>query len=75
MVTELEARNIALRNMPIGSEIVRVVEYGNLYILQIIWPDPLEGNLDPFFSVNQQTGAFSDFSIQSGGLTLLRQFL
>jgi hypothetical protein len=75
MVTEPEARRIAARQMPEGSRIIKVVEHEAYYILLIHWPDPLEGHLDPFFSVHKQTGAFSDFDLERGGRELIRQFL
>lgn len=75
MLTILEAREIALKNMPAGSEIKKVVPFQAFYILLIHWPDPLEGHLDPFFSVHKQTGAFSDFDVSSGGRELIAQFL
>jgi hypothetical protein len=73
-LTESEALKIAMKRMAPGSKFVKSANYGNLYIFQINGPDPAEGNLDPFFSVNKTTGAFSDFSIVDGGLELLRQF-
>lgn len=75
MITETEARSIAIKQMPKGSQILKVVTFQNLYILQIIWLDPFEGNLDPFFSVNKTTGKFIDFSISDGGNDLIRQFV
>ena len=74
MLTEPEARKIAMGYMAPGSKFVKSVEYGNLFIFHINGPDPAEGNLDPFFSVDKTTGAFSDFSIVEGGPELIRQF-
>lgn len=75
MLTEPEARRIAASKMPEGSRIIKVAQHEDYYILLIHWPDPLEGRLDPFFSVHKQTGAFSDFDIETGGRELIRQFL
>lgn len=72
---EAEAIKIAMRYMAPGSKFVKSAIYGNLFIFQINGPDPLEGNLDPFFSVDKTTGKFSDFSIVEGGPELIRQFL
>lgn len=74
-MTEEEALNIAMSRMAPGSTFVKSTTYGNLFIFQINGPDPAEGNLDPFFSVNKTTGEFSDFSIADGGPELIRRFL
>lgn len=74
-MTEAEALKIAMRYMAPGSKFVKSATYGNLFIFQINGPDPLEGNLDPFFSVDKTSGKFSDFSIVEGGQELMRQFL
>jgi hypothetical protein len=73
-MTEAEALKIAMRYMAPGSKFVKSVTYKNFFIFQINGPDPLEGNLDPFFSVDKTTGEFSDFSIVDGGPDLIRQF-
>jgi hypothetical protein len=75
MMTEAEALKIAMRYMAPGSKFIKSATYGNLFIFQINGPDPLEGDLDPFFSVDKTTGKFSDFSIVEGGPALLKQFL
>ncbi len=63
-ISIIEAHNIVLRNLPKGTEIKGSTEEGNFYLFIAIWPDPLEGHLDPFFSVDKNTGAFRDFSPQ-----------
>jgi hypothetical protein len=73
-MTEAEALKIAMKYMAPGSKFVKAVEYGNLFIFQIIGPDPVEGDLDPFFSVDKTTGAFSDFYLADGGPELVLQF-
>lgn len=73
-MTEAEALKIAMRHMAAGSRFVKSATYGNYFIFQINGPDPLEGNLDPFFSVEKTTGEFSDFSIADGGPELIKQF-
>jgi hypothetical protein len=75
IMTEAEAFKIAMKYMAPGSKLMKTVEYGNLFIFHINGPDPLEGDLDPFFSVDKTTGKFSDFSIVDGGAELVRQFL
>ena len=74
-MTEAEALKIAMRYMAPGSTFVKSATYCNFFIFQINGPDPLEGNLDPFFSVDKITGKFRDFSIVEGGPELIRQFL
>lgn len=71
---ESEALKIAMRHMAPGSKFVKSATYGNFFIFQINGPDPVEGNLDPFFSVDKTSGQFSDFSIVEGGPELIRQF-
>lgn len=73
-MTENEALKIAFKHMAPGSKFVKGVSYKNLFIFQINGPDPLEGDLDPFFSVDKTTGAFSDFSLADGGRELVLQF-
>lgn len=59
-----DARDIVLKNLPKGSEIKGSTIEGNFYLFIATNPDPLEGHLDPFYSVNKNTGAFRDFSPQ-----------
>lgn len=74
-MTEAEALKIAMGFMAPGSKFIKSAEHGDLFIFHINGPDPVEGNLDPFFSVNKNTGEFSDFSIVEGGPGLMRQFI
>jgi hypothetical protein len=74
-MTNAEALKIAMRHMAPGSKLVKSATHGNLFIFQINGPDPLEGDLDPFFSVDGTTGKFSDFSIVEGGPELFKQFI
>lgn len=74
-MTEAEALKIAMKRMARGSTFMRSATYGNLFIFHINGPDPLEGDLDPFFSVDKTTGAFSDFSIVDGGPELIKKFI
>jgi hypothetical protein len=75
MLTEAEARKIAMSHMAPGSKFMKSASYANFFIFHINGPDPAEGTLDPFFSVDKTTGEFSDFSIVEGGPELLRQFV
>lgn len=74
-MTEAEALKIAMRYMAPGSKFIKSATYKNLFIFHINGPDPAEGDLDPFFSVDKTTGKFSDFSIADGGPELIKQFL
>lgn len=74
MITEAEALKIAMKHMAPGSKFIKSATYGNLFIFLIHGPDPAEGKLDPFFSVDKTTGKFRDFSITDGGLELIKQF-
>jgi hypothetical protein len=74
-MNESEALKIAMKYMAPGSKFIKSATHGNLFIFHINGPDPLEGDLDPFFSVDKTTGKFSDFSIAEGGPELLRQFI
>lgn len=73
-MNQAEALKIAMKHMAPGSKFVKAVSYRNLFIFQINGPDPVEGDLDPFFSVDKTTGAFSDFHLPDGGPQLVRQF-
>lgn len=73
-MTEEEALKIAMRHMAPGSKHIRTVTYGNLFVFLIHGPDPVEGTLDPFFSVDKTTGKFSDFDVSRGGPELIEKF-
>lgn len=74
-MTEAEALKIAMKYMAPGSEFKKSAEFGNLFIFMIIGPDPMEGDLDPFYSVDKSTGRFSDFSLGEGGPELIKKFI
>lgn len=61
-VTLEEARKIVLDTMPKGSVIKSAITYEGKYLFIAHWPDPLEGHLDPFFSVDPDTEEFRDFN-------------
>ena len=63
-LTTVEARAAVLKNLPKGSRILGSTEEGDLFLFLVVSPDPLEGHLDPFFSIDKETGAFVDFSPQ-----------
>lgn len=59
-----DAKQVVLRQLPSGSEIKGSTEEGDFFLFLAVNPDPDEGHLDPFYSVNKITGAFRDFSPQ-----------
>lgn len=66
MLSETEAYEIVRSVFP-DSSIISPVVYRGSYLFQVIGNDPLEGDQDPFFSVNTQTGELRDFSILTDG--------
>ena len=62
-----QAIKIAKRHMPDGK-IQRIAEYRNLYLFIIYTPDPYEGEMDAFYSVDKNTGNFSDFAYLDEGV-------
>src|SRR5690349_11831230 len=62
-VTIEQARQIVLNGTPEGTHILGETEYQGKFLFLAPNPtDPLEGHLDPFFSVDVATGYFRDFS-------------
>lgn len=66
MLNVNQAKTIVKNNIPNGK-IQAVVVYGDLYIFQVFTDDELEGQMDPFYSVDIKTGEFRDFSIITDG--------
>lgn len=66
MLSIHEATNIITQNLPNGR-IQGVVSYNNLYLFQVFTDRPFEEEMDPFYSVDKDTGEFSDFSIIEDG--------
>lgn len=62
------ATKIVNETFPEGR-IQAVVEYKDLYLFQVFGDDLLEGELDPFYSINKKTGEFKEFSIITDGKT------
>jgi len=61
-----EATKIVKLYLPDG-DIQAVVPYRDVYLFQVFGSDPLEGQMDPFFSVHKITGKIRDFSILTDG--------
>ncbi len=56
------ATDVVNKSLP-DSVIYKSVEHGNLFLFLVLIPDAEESGFDPFFSVNRDTGEFSDFAI------------
>lgn len=57
-------RSISIVKKKIRGRITGTIKYGNSYVFIVINDsDPLEGNMDPYYAVDINTGKVSDFSI------------
>ena len=61
-----DATEIVKQNLPNG-DIQLAVPYRNMYLYQVFRDDPGEEKMDPYFSVNRDTGYFSEFSLLTDG--------
>lgn len=68
MLSVSEATDVVRKNHPLG-EIQSYIEYKNLYLFMVFNNMPGEQEMDPFFSVDKDTGKFSDFSVITDGDT------
>lgn len=59
-----EATILLQNTLEVGSVIKAAIDYGDKFLFIAHRPDPLEGKLDPFFSVNKKTREVRDFSPQ-----------
>lgn len=66
MLNEKQATAIIVKKIPKGT-IQNVIDYRGLFIFQVFIEDPFEEDMDPFYSVNKQTGKFKEFSIITDG--------
>lgn len=67
MLSDADATILAKRNLP-GRELSKPVPYRGLFLFIATDPnDPDEGDFDPFYSVNQSTGEFKEFSVITDG--------
>lgn len=66
MLNVNQAVAIIKKNLP-SWKIRAAIDYNGLYIFQVFDDDPLEGRMDPFYSVNKRTGELRDFSILTDG--------
>ena len=65
MLTSDQAAVIINKQIPNGK-IQGFVDYKGLYIFKVFTDDPFEGTFDPFYSVDQNTGEFKEFSVLNG---------
>lgn len=68
MLSLQEATEVIHENHPDGK-IQKCVEYKNLYLFIVFNNRPGEEEMDPFFSVNKETGEFLEFSVLTDGNT------
>lgn len=66
MLNSNDAKKIINENLP-GWRIQSFITYNGLYVFKVYNDDPLEGEMDPFYSVNMHTGEFRDFSVITDG--------
>lgn len=66
MLSAKQAVNMVKNNIPTGN-IESMIIYNGLYVFKVFTDDELEGQMDPFYSVNMETGEFRDFSILTDG--------
>jgi hypothetical protein len=61
-----KAIGIVKKNIPEGK-IDAHIRYHDLYLFRVFMDNGLEKGMDPFYSVNVNTGEFRDFSILTDG--------
>lgn len=66
MLSVKQAVNTVKKNLP-GGNVDSMIVYNGLYVFKVFDNDELEGQMDPFYSVNMETGEFRDFSILTDG--------
>lgn len=62
-----KAKKVILKNIPNGK-IKKCVVYKNLFVFQVFTDDLLEGNYDPFYSVDRNTAKFDGFKLFEPGV-------
>lgn len=66
MLSIQQATDVLRKGIPVTS-VEAVITYGDLYIFRVIRDEPGEEEMDPFFSINRETGELRDFSIITDG--------
>lgn len=67
MLSSADAIKIIREHFPQG-EIKKYIEYKDLFVFQIFTGDPLEGDYDPFYSINRKTSEFEGFALFKPGV-------
>ena len=62
MVSIIEAEKVIKRELPEGKVVDRA-PYKNLFIFVVDVPSEGEEMMDPYYSVNKETGEFKEFSV------------
>lgn len=64
MLSVKEAKTIIKNNIPNGN-IKSCVLYKNLYVFIVYTDDEIEGEMDPFYSVDSDNGKFNGFPMMN----------
>ena len=67
MLSSTEAIKIIREYFPKGK-IKKYIEYKDLFVFQIFMDDPLEGDYDPFYSINRKTSEVEGFALFKPGV-------
>ena len=67
MLSSTDAIKIIREHFPQGK-IQKYIEYKDLFVFQIFLNDPLEGDYDPFYSVNRKTSEVQGFALLKTGV-------
>lgn len=63
MLSHEDAKKLARKEYPKGR-IVKTIEYGDLFVFMIVDDaDDVQGDMDPYVSVDRKNRVVSDFSI------------
>lgn len=66
MFNEIQAKELVEKKNP-GVKAVDCFRYESLLLVRVEFPDFDEGNYDPFFSVDPNTGEVKEFSVITDG--------
>ena len=66
MLTDTQATAALQAELP-GLEIAAHALYNNLHLFRVVFPSESEGDFDPFFSVDSDTGEVQEFSVLTDG--------
>jgi hypothetical protein len=63
----IEEARTRVAALPRVAKVRACIEYGGVYLARVEYFDEGEGNYDPFFSVDKETGATNEFSFIHDG--------